>query len=161
MIPQEHLSLIPRLAVFMEEYARCLDEAELERWPSFFAEECIYKVTSRENVEANYPFGVVYADSGRMLRDRVKSLRTVNVYEAQHYRHLIGMPRVLSTDGKGGVETRTSFLVLRIMRDGETTIFASGAYHDRLALAGDEIALRERIVVCDSSRIDTLLALPL
>ncbi len=161
MASQEHLSLVLRLAVFMEEYARCLDEDELERWPSFFAEECTYKVTSRDNVAADRPFGVIYADSGRMLRDRIKSLRTVNIYEAQHYRHLLGMPRVLRVDESGNVEARTSFLVLRIMHDGDTAIFASGAYHDKLLVAAEEITLRERIVVCDSSRIDTLLALPL
>jgi anthranilate 1,2-dioxygenase small subunit len=53
------------------------------------------------------------------------------------------------------------FLVLRIMRDGSTDVFASGRYLDRWTLAGDEPKLVERVVVCDSKRIDTLLALPL
>jgi anthranilate 1,2-dioxygenase small subunit len=47
------------------------------------------------------------------------------------------------------------------MRDGSTDVFASGRYLDRWTLAGDEPKLVERVVVCDSKRIDTLLALPL
>ena len=55
----------------------------------------------------------------------------------------------------------TPFLVARIMRGGETEIFATGRYLDLYVLNGESAKLAERIVVCDSSRIDTLLALPL
>ena len=48
------------------------------------------------------------------------------------------------------------------MRDGTTDIFATGRYLDVYSLqAEDTPKLVERIVVCDSSRFDTLLALPL
>jgi len=52
--------------------------------------------------------------------------------------------------------------VARIMRDGTTDLFATGRYLDIFARddAG-ALKLRERVVVCDSSRIDTLLAIPL
>jgi anthranilate 1,2-dioxygenase small subunit len=52
-------------------------------------------------------------------------------------------------------------MVARIMRDGTTTLFATGRYCDAYVVEEDSVKLRERIVVCDSSRIDTLLALPL
>jgi anthranilate 1,2-dioxygenase small subunit len=53
-----------------------------------------------------------------------------------------------------------SFLVIRIMQDGGTTIFASGKYLDRILLT-PEPKYEERVVVCDSRRFDTLLAIPL
>jgi anthranilate 1,2-dioxygenase small subunit len=152
--------LIPPLAAFMEDYARCLDNDELERWPAFFAEQCVYKVTTHDNVSAGYPFGLIYGDSRGMLHDRVKSLREANIYEGQRYRHVIGQPFVLQTEGSE-VRAETSFIVVRIMRDGATSLFATGSYRDTLRMEGESIALVERIVVCDSSRIDTLLALPL
>ena len=40
-------------------------------------------------------------------------------------------------------------------------VYASGRYVDRYALRGGSAKLLQRIVVCDSSRFDTLLALPL
>jgi anthranilate 1,2-dioxygenase small subunit/terephthalate 1,2-dioxygenase oxygenase component beta subunit len=51
-------------------------------------------------------------------------------------------------------------MVARIMHTGETLLFATGVYQDRFEKAG-ALLLSERIVVCDSTITDTLLALPL
>jgi anthranilate 1,2-dioxygenase small subunit len=59
------------------------------------------------------------------------------------------------------VRAETSFMVVRVMRDGETSLFATGTYQDVLRVTADGIRLSERIVVCDSSQVDTLMALPL
>jgi anthranilate 1,2-dioxygenase small subunit len=53
-----------------------------------------------------------------------------------------------------------SFMVIRIMENGETLLFASGRYLDRISLA-PEPRYDERVAVCDSRRFDTLLAIPL
>jgi hypothetical protein len=45
------------------------------------------------------------------------------------------------------------------MENGETMLFASGRYVDRIARA--EMRYEERVVICDSRRFDTLLAIPL
>ena len=96
-----------------------------------------------------------------MLRDRVRSLRDANVYEAQRYRHVIGPPVI--EHGEGGViRARTSFVVARIMHTGETVVFATGRYDDRIALDGPAgPCFAEKIVILDSGRIDTLLAIPI
>jgi 3-phenylpropionate/cinnamic acid dioxygenase small subunit len=87
-------------------------------------------------------------------------LREANIYERQSYRHLVGLPAVLDeTDGT--VRAETPFLVVRIMRDGRMDLFATGRYVDVVVEHAGMLRLRERIVVCDSSRFDTLLALPL
>jgi anthranilate 1,2-dioxygenase small subunit len=153
-------ALIAVLSDLMEDYARAIDRDELERWPGFFEEKCVYKVTSQDNVAAGYPFGLIYADSRGMLLDRVKSLREANIYEGQRYRHVLGRPFIAEVEG-GMVKAETSFIVVRTMRDGETALFASGSYQDTLRVDGERASIVERIVVCDSSRIDTLLALPL
>jgi anthranilate 1,2-dioxygenase small subunit len=51
--------------------------------------------------------------------------------------------------------------VVRIMHDGRSEIFATGVYLDTYRIAGNDLKFARRIVVCDSSRIDTLMALPL
>jgi anthranilate 1,2-dioxygenase small subunit len=95
-----------------------------------------------------------------MLRDRVASLREANIYERHTYRHFFGQPWILSAE-PDTVRSETSFMVARIMRDGTTDVYATGRYIDLYRLNGGAPKLRERIVVCDSSRFDTLLALPL
>jgi hypothetical protein len=53
--------------------------------------------------------------------------------------------------------------VARIMHTGETVLFATGCYQDRVVLDADDGAPKflEKIVVLDSRLIDTLLAIPL
>jgi anthranilate 1,2-dioxygenase small subunit/terephthalate 1,2-dioxygenase oxygenase component beta subunit len=103
----------------------------------------------------------MYATSRAMLRDRVRALRDANVYEAQRYRHVIGAPLVESRSG--AVHARTSFIVVRIMHSGETTLFATGAYADHVVFDGSdgEPCFAEKVVILDSRQIDTLLAIPL
>jgi anthranilate 1,2-dioxygenase small subunit len=141
-------------------YVRCIDNGALEAWPDFFEEDCIYKITTADNFAQGLEAGVIFANSRGMLIDRVASLREANVYERHVYRHFLGQPWILSQDATE-VRSETSFFVARIMRDGTTDIYATGRYTDVYHLNGSALKLRERIVVCDSSRFDTLLALPL
>jgi len=152
--------LLPLVTQLNADYARAIDDDRLEDWPDFFVERCVYKITSAENHRRGYEVGVVYADSKGMLRDRVTALREANIYERQAYRHLIGLPAILGETG-GAVRAETPFLVVRVMRAGTMDIFATGRYLDMLVDDDGTLRFRERIVVCDSSRFDTLLAIPL
>ena len=148
------------IAQAQAEYARCIDDDRLEAWPDFFSESCVYKITTAENWREGLEAGIIFANSRDMLRDRVSALREANIYERQSYRHILGQPYILSHDG-AEVRSETSFLVVRIVQDGESQIYATGRYLDVYAIGNGVAKLKERIVVCDSSRIDTLLAIPL
>ena len=142
-------------------YIQAIDDNRLEAWPDFFTEQCRYLVTTAENVEQGLPLGLIYATSRAMLRDRVRSLREANVYEAQRYRHVIGPTLVAPGEG-GTVRAQTNFMVVRIMHTGETMIFASGRYDDCIVVDGsDAPRFSDKLVVLDSRQIDTLLAIPL
>ncbi len=141
-------------------YARCIDDDRLEQWPDFFTDDCLYRITTAQNLRDGLEASMVFANSKGMLRDRVSALRTANIYERQSYRHMIGAPSILKVEGDR-VETESSFIVVRIMRDGATAIFATGRYLDVWIEKSRALKLSERAVVCDSHRIDTLLALPL
>ena len=93
-----------------------------------------------------------------MLIDRVAALREANIYERQSYRHIVGMPALHPGEA---IVAETPFLVVRTMRDGRMDLFATGMYLDRVRDDDGTLRFAERIVVCDSSRIDTLLAIPL
>lgn len=151
-----------RLLTLNAEYAACIDDDRIEQWPDFFADDaCVYRITTADNHEQGLPAGLIYASSKGMLRDRVSALREASVYERQRYRHVVGVPRVLAS-ADGALRAEAAFMVARIMRDGATDLFATGRYVDRIVQA-DDGALRfaERLVICDSQRVDTLLVLPL
>lgn len=149
-----------RIERLLTDYVHCIDDDRLEQWPEFFAEPCLYKITSAENYERGLPVGVFFANTRGMLQDRVCALREANVYEPQRYRHLVSAIRLVErTDAAARVVS--NFMVVRIMRDGATSLFATGRYLDRILLDGPRPLFTERIVVCDSRRIDTLLAIPI
>jgi anthranilate 1,2-dioxygenase small subunit len=142
------------------DYAACLDSDALEHWPDFFVEDCVYRITSAENYEADLPLGLIYATSRNMLKDRVSALRQANIYEAQRYRHLISNVRV-QRDDIDALDVADNFLVVRTMQDGAMTLFAAGRYLDRVVRGATGWRFARKIVVLDSRQIDTLLALPL
>jgi 3-phenylpropionate/cinnamic acid dioxygenase small subunit len=154
------VDLHQKLSALNADYARCIDSDELEKWPDFFLDRCFYKITTLENDRRGYEAGIVYADSRGMLKDRILALRNANIYERQRYRHIVGQSACLSRAGDEAV-TETPFVVIRIMRDGKTDVFATGFYRDRVR--EDETgALRfaERVAICDSPRFETLVAIP-
>jgi anthranilate 1,2-dioxygenase small subunit len=140
------------------QYAHALDADKLEDWPNFFTENGRYRIATAENEERGLPLPVLYCEGRAMMRDRIQSLRHANIYEPQRYRHVVSS---VLTEKISPAEARSSanFLVIRIMQDGGTLLFASGRYVDRIALP--EIKYEERVVICDSRRFDTLLAIPL
>jgi anthranilate 1,2-dioxygenase small subunit len=155
-------NLVIRLGVqeLIGEYAERIDEDRLEEWPELFADPCRYLVISRSNHEAGMRQGVMYAASRGMLLDRVFSIRHANLFEPHRYRHVIGPIRLKSMEGDVAL-VHSHFIVARIMQDGSTSLFATGRYLDRIDTAGAPYRFRERIVVLDSDKIDTLLAIPL
>ena len=142
------------------EYAECIDEDRLEQWPELFTDPCRYLVISRANHEAGMRQGVMYAASRGMLMDRVFSIRRANIFEPHRYRHVVGPIRLKGVRDNETV-VHTHFICVRIMHDGSTTLFASGRYLDRIDNAATPFRFKERIVVLDSDKIDTLLAIPL
>ena len=145
---------------FYADYVHCLDADELERWPDFFTEDCFYRITSAENYEAGLPLGLIYATSRNMLKDRVSALRQANIYEPQRYRHLVSSIKIVGEVGEV-LDLVANFLVVRIMQDGEMTIFGAGCYVDQVRRDGDSWKFARKIVVLDSRQIDTLLAIPI
>lgn len=141
-------------------YVRAIDDGPIEDWPEHFAEDAFYKVTTADNHRRGLPAGLIWADNKAMLKDRISALKEANIYEPHAYRHLLGQPAILAESQSGAI-SETAFLVLRIAGNGPTDVFASGRYLDEYAFTDGATLLKKRVVVCDSSRTDTLLVLPL
>ena len=153
-------SIFRRVSAFHARYASLIDDENAAGWPDLFADDCLYVVTTAANRREGMQAGLIYADTRDMLHDRVTALNEANIYEQHTYRHFMGQP-LINVEHEGSIASEASFLVVRIMRTGKMEVFATGKYFDRFIDDGTNLLLSERIVVCDSSRIDTLLALPL
>ena len=144
----------------MVRYGSVIDNGDFEAWPQLFTEDGAYRIVTRSDHQAGRDFGVWYCSNRGMIEDRVSSIRSVNVYEPHVYRHVIGATEILAVDGPE-VACETSYIVVRTDVDGDMIVFSAGRYVDSVALDGDAALLRSRVVVTDSARFDTLVALPL
>ncbi|MDB5823028.1 MAG: tpaAb [Herminiimonas sp.] len=149
-----------RVVSLVGDYAHCIDEEEYESWPEFFTDDCYYQVTSRESYKKAMPIGIFQCNSKGMLVDRIYSMRKANIFEPHRYRHLLGATKITG-EQDGVIESITSFAVVRIMDSGKSDLFLSGVYRDSMKEVGDQLKLSKRIVVLDSSRVDTLIVLPI
>jgi 3-phenylpropionate/cinnamic acid dioxygenase small subunit len=148
-----------RLADFYCAYADALDDGELESWPDFFTENCVYKITPRENFEQNLPVALIYCESRDMLFDRVVAIRETTLYVPRLMRHLTGNIR-LREIGPEGLRLTASFALFQTMVDRPSELFLCGRYHDRVVDDSGTLRFAERICVYDSTIVPTSLVFP-
>ena len=152
--------LAARIARLNTAYAHAIDDDRLEDWPGFFTDDGLYRIVTRENREAGLPLAIVHCDGAAMMRDRVRAMRTANIFEPHTYCHIVGAVEPVA--GEDGILTaRTNFVVVRTMHSGAMSVFACGRYLDRIVETDGTLKFAERAVVCDSRTVDTLLVVPL
>ena len=141
-------------------YARILDEDRLEEWPGLFTERGVYKVVPRENWHREPKLAILFCDSRAMMTDRVRSLRTANIYNLHYPRHVVTNVEILSAQGQE-VEVAAAYTVHQTDLEGQTRLFSVGQYRDVVTFAEGAPLFREKIAVCDTFSIPNLLAIPL
>ena len=150
-----------RLAAFYEDYAACLDDDELERWPSYFTDDALYQIIARENRTQSLALAAIYCDGIGMIRDRAAAVRECTLYMPRPLRHMLGGVRILSCDDYRHIRTRANFTVIESPMDSEPRIFMVGRYEDTVVDDGDSLLFRERCCIYDNYRIHTSLIFPI
>jgi len=156
----EHDLLTRRVEHLLARYIGCIDQDELENWPQFFTEDGLYRITSRQSQARGLAAGLWYCRGHGMLHDRINALRRANIYEPHYYRHLLSGTWLVRQE-QAAWRFHTNFQVTRTMHTGEMAVFAVGLFDDLIVEHDGVLLFKEKSVICDSSRIDTLLVLPL
>jgi anthranilate 1,2-dioxygenase small subunit len=141
----------------LAEYGALIDVAKFDEWLDLFAEECRYQILPRENFDRGLPAGLIFCDSRAMLEDRIRALREANKYNIHTDRHVIGLPRIFDN----GLEVEAPFAVYQTDQEGETRLFATGLYRDRLESSGRRLRIRDKLILLDTFAVPSLLATPL
>jgi len=141
-------------------YGALIDAMELDAWLALFAASCTYHIVPRENYERGLPAGLVYCDSRAMVEDRIRALREANKYNIHNDRHLIGLPRVIGEERDAKL-VEAPFAVYQTDQEGETRLFATGLYRDRIVAEGNGLKFRDKLVLLDTFAVPSLLATPL
>ena len=141
-------------------YGALIDAAQYEEWLGLFASDCRYQVMPRENWQRGLPAALMLCESRAMLEDRMLALREANKYNIHTDRHLIGLPLITNNQGSV-VVVKASFVVFQTDVEGESRLFATGLYHDKLVLTDGELRIADKLVLLDTFAVPHLLATPL
>ena len=141
-------------------YGALIDAAEFDAWLALFAATCTYHIVPRENYERGLPAGLVYCDSRPVLEDRIRALREANKYNIHTDRHLIGLPRFLGEGGDAKL-VEAPFAVYQTDQEGETRLYATRLYRDRIVAETSGLKFRDKLVLLDTFAVPSLLATPL
>jgi len=149
---------IDRISLYdlFAEYGSLIDASRYDEWLGLFAGECRYRIVPRENFDRGLPAALIFCDSRAVLEDRIRALREANKYNIHTDRHLIGLPR-LNDEGLA----EAPFAVYQTDQEGETRLFATGLYRDRLEAVGKHLKFRDKLILLDTFAIPSLLATPL
>jgi anthranilate 1,2-dioxygenase small subunit len=141
----------------LAEYGALIDIAKFDEWLDLFDEECRYRIVPRENFDRGLPAALVFCDSRAMLEDRIRALREANKYNIRTDRHIIGLPRIFDD----GLRVEAPFAVYQTDQEGETRLFATGLYCNRLESSGQRLKIRDKLILLDTFAVPSLLATPL
>jgi salicylate 5-hydroxylase small subunit len=153
--PADYISLL----LFYQRYAEALDSKQIDDWPEFFTDVCLYQVQSRENFDAGLPLSTLCFESKGMLKDRVYAIRETLYYEPYLQRHVVGVPIVTTVHASPNgdlVHATASYAVFRTKPDHVTEVYNVGRYVDeilRTPQAPHGWLLRARRCVFDSDLI--------
>ena len=158
LLHEQHYRAVENL---LQEWARCIDENRVEAVAELMLPEGRYTVQSRFNADRGLPHALMDARSAAQLRDRIKSMRLANIYEPQHYRHLLSGVQIVGGEPVA-LQVRSSFLVVRTLDlDGDMKVFAAGQCDDVVDATGPEPLFRARHFKLDSRVVETLMVIPL
>ncbi len=158
-MPTERRDLRCEVEELYAAYVGCLDDGELERWPEFFADACLYKILPRENFERGLPLGLVLCESKGMLQDRVAALRRTSVYAPRALRHLVTNFRIMEEGG--ALRVRANYAVFETQPDDVSKVFITGRYIDLLVREDGQLRFKEKLCVLDGNLIQGSLIYPI
>ncbi|HXP73127.1 MAG TPA: aromatic-ring-hydroxylating dioxygenase subunit beta [Stellaceae bacterium] len=145
---------------FNADYAAVLDAGRVQDWPAFFTEDAIYRITGRENADADLPVGLVYCEGMGMLRDRALAISRTTMFAPRYLLHQVTNTRVLAVEPSGEISAEANYALFETLVDEKTTLQQVGRYHDRFLRQDGRLKLRARHCVYDSLIIDTALIYP-
>lgn len=153
-------STYSELMALYADYAAALDQAEWDKWPEFFTENCSYMLQPRENYDRGLPLATLAFESKGMLKDRVYGATETIFHDPYYQRHVVGIPRILKVDCDR-IEAEANYAVFRTKPDGMTTPYNVGRYIDVIRKTADGLKFESRLCVFDSEMIPNSIIYPI
>ena len=160
----EHRELLADVELLYTMYAEALDDGDVGRWPSFFADDNpLYRITTRDNLEQGLELCLALCEGQAMLRDRSIALQKTVMYRRRFQRRIMSGVRLLSFDGLegSGIEARATFALFEAIGDDPSELIACGRSTDIIVRRGNELKFKDRLCVVDARVMPDSLVFPL
>lgn len=157
-----HHTHITTVSWLIAEWAHAIDDDRVERIAELMREDGRYTVCSRFNADRGLPLAIIDTQNAAQLRDRIRSMRVANIYQPQHYRHVVSAIQVTGQTEAGLLQVRSAFAVFRtLVTTGDTIFFAGGRCEDLVDASGTEPRFARRLMTFDSRAVETLMIIPI
>lgn len=141
-------------------YATVVSNAEWDKWPDFFVDDCIYQVQPRENHERGFPLATLSFISKGMLLDRVYGIRETLFHDPYYQRNVTGVALVKAVEGET-IIAQANYAIFRTKLSQETTVFNAGRYLDRIRVTTAGMRFESKLCIYDSEMIPNSLIYPI
>ncbi|GGB79603.1 hypothetical protein GCM10011352_01560 [Marinobacterium zhoushanense] len=155
-----NMEIYLQLTQFYQDYAAAVDAADWDSWIEMFADDCTYRIQSRENHERNLPMAALSLDGKGMLKDRIYGITETIFHDPYMQNHVIAAPRILGLS-PDLIEAQANYAVFRTKNDGIAQVFNVGRYIDRIRQTADGLRIESRICVFDNDMILNSLIYPI
>jgi 3-phenylpropionate/cinnamic acid dioxygenase small subunit len=145
-------------------YCEALDAAKIESWPDFFIDDCIYKVTTKDNIENNMPLCLIFCEKKGMLLDRTYAIKHTLVYRPRTQRRIVsGIKIKIVNAAKDNliIEAITSFLLFESIENNPSQLLVFGRSEDVITRSQNILKFKNRLFVIDVTDIPESLVFPL
>ena len=155
------LSKIEVIRLLFYKYAQCIDDSNLDEWPNFFVDDCLYRIIPKENENFDEPFAILYADNKNQLKDRVIIIKKALVYSLRYYRHNI--TNIFTNKIEDGIYHVTSNYVVYSTDqvNGQTILFSVGKYKSEIIFKNKKPYFKNLDVLVDTYSIQRQMPIPL
>ena len=160
MRPEDQEALARRIENLQLSYIHCIDDGELDRWPDYFTDPCLYRVIARDNIENGLELGVMRFESVAMLRDRATATQHAAVFAPRRICHVLS-GTLIESNQPDGVRARTNVAIYQTSPDGDTLLLMAAQYHDLIVEIDGGLRFREKHVVYDTLRLPDTVVFPL
>ncbi|WP_374632137.1 nuclear transport factor 2 family protein [Ferrovibrio sp.] len=142
------------------DYAAELDRGDIEKWPSFFTDDALYRVIARDNHEAGMPLCLMLCQGMGMFKDRAYAIKHTEMYAPRYVQHHVSLVRVTGFDGTHAT-AEANYTILETLVDEPTKLLQAGRYMDKFRLQPDgSLLLAERHCIFDSVIVSNCVVFP-
>lgn len=161
---QRHLTLQAALSEFYAAYHDTLENNDLMGWVEFLAPDCLYKVTSRENVQHGWPLCFIQCENQDMAYDRAAALQDSIYFRQRAQQHMMSNLHITEVEDCKSfiqVSVTSSFIVYESINGQEATLLVTGTASDILIMSNARTVFKQRICTCTPDIMSGSIVYPL